>query len=169
MRARRLPALLCLLVLAGCGADEPAAPAGPARGTAHGVEWVVMPAAVHHWFDSEGDAHWTPSAAQAEAAMKGIPALLERGSKQDPRAVAVKARLASYKCQIVGVVSEGRKLVHCNFIHESFSEPDIEEGDEPWDWREHPIIVDDGGDFFWQVRFDAEKGTYASVSINGEA
>ena len=35
------------------------------------------------------------------------------------------------------------------------------------DWRQAPIIVDDGGDCYFQVEYDPAAGTFARLMVNG--
>ena len=113
--------------------------------------------------------YWTPSAETTIRAIEGVSAALDDLQARDDRAAAVKARLGDYRCQVLGVVDEGRREVMLNFVDRADTLPDLEEGDDPWDWRDTPIIVDDGGDAFWQAYYDPETGRFTAVNINGVA
>ena len=44
------------------------------------------------------------------------------------------------------------------------------EPDLPSDyWKHEPVVVNDGGAYFFQVQFDVETGTFLSLRFNGYA
>ncbi|MFT7034181.1 MAG: hypothetical protein ACJA2S_002691 [Cyclobacteriaceae bacterium] len=38
---------------------------------------------------------------------------------------------------------------------------------EPWPWKEEPIIVDDGGDCYWNILINIDKHEYSNFFVNG--
>jgi hypothetical protein len=35
------------------------------------------------------------------------------------------------------------------------------------DWKTKPVVFCDGGEYFWGVLYDIEKGTFSQLSMNG--
>jgi hypothetical protein len=71
---------------------------------------------------------------------------------------------AEYRRQYVGIVVRGgarRVLVNC------FPEVDADGKDEFPDWTERWIDdVDDGGELFWRIQYDAASGRFLGFDIN---
>jgi hypothetical protein len=36
------------------------------------------------------------------------------------------------------------------------------------DWRHEPVLVDDGGDCFFQLEYDVDAGRFSNLLVNGE-
>jgi hypothetical protein len=36
-------------------------------------------------------------------------------------------------------------------------------------WKAEPVVVDDGGAYFFQLQFDVETGTFRNLRFNGYA
>jgi len=70
----------------------------------------------------------------------------------------LSTKYGSYHRQYVGVIDHGARVLEAHFFCPSFD-----------DWQLPGIGVDDGGDCFFDVRWDADAGTFLSVSVNGQA
>jgi len=106
---------------------------------------------------------WTPALDDALALEKALPDHLRRelaGQRRDPKSKPpLWERARSYKRQYVGVQTKGRRVVFANFFCNDFGR----------NWRTEPIVVHDGGDCYFTVEYDVDKGTFSKLMINGEA
>ncbi len=147
-----------------------------------GIEWAVLPLASGREFYMETDGLWQPDAGTVRAALSRIRAHLENESKRElaegegdteiwhEMVGGVREKLRMYRCQAIGVVNEDERLVYLNFVHRLKFDPHPDDGPEDRrDWTKDPKVVDDGGDWFWQVYFDPTTGTFKYLSINGVA
>jgi hypothetical protein len=100
---------------------------------------------------------WTPSRKDVLKFEEGIGAYLKKSApRQSPN---LWSKLPKYKRQYVGVVKNGRKLIYANFFCQSGNT----------DWKAHPVFVLDGGDCYFNVRYEVEAGAFSDLQINGEA
>jgi hypothetical protein len=98
---------------------------------------------------------WIPSREQvleAEAAISKH--LKEKKPEQSPK---LWQKLSHYKRQYIGIVVDGRKRIYCNFYCSDDSLSD------------KPIVVDDGGDCYFQVEYEVKTSKIYNLSINGNA
>ena len=107
---------------------------------------------------------WTPALADVLALEKRLPDYLRRqlaaeyGKRRPKDPPPLWERAPGYKRQYVGIRPNGHRLIHGNFFCEVDNLP----------WRTSPILVDDGGDCYFQVEYDAEKGTFSNLMVNGD-
>ena len=147
----RSPVAVLALVMVICG--------GPSWAEQRFVEHVIIPAerggefVLGHYGTAMGP-HWTPIEAQVRALEAGLPAYLARAA---PAASRLRQGLAGYRAQYIGIVRDGRQVVFANWFCDALGT----------DWRQRPVIVDDGGDCFFQVEYDPSGGTYVHLMING--
>lgn len=67
-------------------------------------------------------------------------------------------RLGRYRRQYVGVVDGGPSA-----LYELLRRP------REIDWGSRAVVVEDGGDAFFQIFYDIEAGTFEGLSVNGVA
>jgi hypothetical protein len=73
--------------------------------------------------------------------------------------VPLADRMPKYMRQYVGVVDDdGVHRIWGNFFCDAFG-----------DWRKESFVVKDGGDCYFNVRFDPALGTFDALRVNGEA
>ena len=78
--------------------------------------------------------------------------------------------LHEYYRQYVGVVRDGKKRICVNFFHYGFVKESVQRGREAEDfWKRDPIIMDDGGAYYFFIQFDLETGTFSQLRFNGYA
>lgn len=94
--------------------------------------------------------------AEAEAA---LPAYLEDQERATPRLI-VQMQAGLYERQYLGYSFEFQFLLVINAYCEV-------PGD--YDPAEYAVVVDDGGDCFWQATYDITQERFISFSVNGEA
>lgn len=79
----------------------------------------------------------------------------------DPRAKTISAKLRSYYRQYLGFTREQRKMIYINAFCEPMGPTDR--------FSQELLVVDDGGDCYFQVRYDPEKRVFSELYINGVA
>lgn len=105
---------------------------------------------------SEGK-FWEPSRDDVMRFEEGIADYLREA--RDPRSPELWRKLGDYKRQYVGLIEDGRKVIYANFFCTAFEK----------DWMSSPIAVEDGGDCFFQIKYEIEARRYRDLYINGEA
>ena len=93
---------------------------------------------------------WTPSESTVRYALPDIRKTLAEKSP------ATASKFAQYRCQVMGVIVDGRKVISFNFFSNDISAER---------WRTKPVIVFDGGDSTFQVEFDVQDRKCTSVTI----
>jgi hypothetical protein len=100
---------------------------------------------------------WTPSKAEVLKLEEGIESYLKKAAaKKSPK---LWSKLAPYKRQYVGLMRNNRRVIFANFFCNAF---DV-------DWKNTAVAVLDGGDCFFTVVYDVERGSFDQLQINGEA
>jgi hypothetical protein len=67
-------------------------------------------------------------------------------------------RLPGYKIQYRGEMENGKRMVDVNAMCTPLE-----------NWRTQWVMVLDGGDCFFQLKYDADAGTFSNLMVNGEA
>jgi hypothetical protein len=127
------------------------------------IEGAIVPAARGAEFHkaltgSEGKEYWTPTKADVQKLEEKIEFYLRKTA--DKRSPALWSKLADYKRQYAGVVENGRRKIYANFFCNTA---------QIKHWKAMPVAVEDGGDCFFQIKYDVEAGTFSNLYINGEA
>jgi hypothetical protein len=103
---------------------------------------------------------WTPEPSQVQALEATLPAFLAERQAFFRREPPPWQSLAAYKAQYLGVTDRGQRLIYGNFFCDAVE----------WDdWQQQMVLVDDGGDCFFQVRYNPASGKFISLEVNGEA
>ena len=101
---------------------------------------------------------WTPVKEDVRKLEEKIEFHLRKVS--DKRSPALWSKLAEYKRQYAGIVEGGRRKIYANFFCNSA---------KITDWKTRPVAVEDGGDCFFQIKYDVDAATFSDLYINGEA
>jgi hypothetical protein len=102
------------------------------------------------------DGVWTPTAADVTAFESGLGAFMTKSVPADKKQLPIKMK--SYKRQWIGVSAGNKKLIFGNFLCREMT-----------DWQKGVIMVDDGGDCYFQLFYDVASGRYEGLMINGNA
>lgn len=113
------------------------------------------------WLSSESDfgGYWTPTEEDILNLEGKLDSFLRENSEQFNSQPPVWEQIKNYKRQYAGLIINGKQLIYGNFF---CTETGV-------DWREEWVIVMDGGDCFFQLRFDMESGEFMNLMVNGEA
>jgi hypothetical protein len=89
-----------------------------------------------------------------------LPAFLETAEhpwlRLDPPIVQ---RAPDYMRQYFGLIVNGEEIIYANFFcnaHET-------------DWHNEFVDIMDGGDCYFQLKYDPQSGEFFDLSVNGEA
>jgi hypothetical protein len=115
--------------------------------------------AARKWMSGRSDTGelWTPALADVTALEAKLPAYL-RASYKDQSKEPLWKRAPGYKRQYFGITYQGARVIYANFFC-----------DAPASWRTVLVDVDDGGDCYFSVKYDAKRGTFQDLMVNGEA
>jgi hypothetical protein len=112
-----------------------------------------------------GGKPFTPTHDQADAAIKTLEANLKKVKcdKKDDRDEIVK-NLLKYKFQIFGYTDKsGSQMILIN----CFRNDDNKDKDLATNWLTEMIQVEDGGIYFWTIRYDVGKNDLFDFKTNG--
>lgn len=120
-------------------------------------EGVIIPARDARGLDPRAEGYWTPAERDVLGLEAGLAAFLRAAAPAASPELWQKQ--SSYKRQYAGLVVDGRRLVYASFFCTT-------PGDE---WRRRVLFVMDGGDCYFQLTYDVERGVYGELMVNGES
>jgi hypothetical protein len=184
---RRLGALIFAVLFLGAlpGAasaielPEKPGPDEPPRGAVlTGQAALDVARSVCYFLELDAKALWEPGPAEIARLEKLLPEFM--AGQRTPEDYQP---LHEYYRQYVGIVQDGKKRICVNFFHHYFVRENLErphlnhmiqktlqEGGRAEDfWKREPMVVDDGGAYFFTVQFDPETGTFSQLRFNGYA
>jgi hypothetical protein len=100
---------------------------------------------------------WTPGRTDVLKLEKGIESFLKKAAPK--RSQDLWTKIPTYKRQYVGITRKGRKVIFVNFFCDAFNS----------NWKAAPVVVEDGGDCFFNVLYDPTAAAFSDLRINGEA
>lgn len=104
---------------------------------------------------------WVPSQAQTAKALAAIYSFIKNNpyaDKFNPEWKITIERMPYYRVQFLGIMVEGRKIIHCNFYPKN-------KGVNYF--RNDYVFVYDGGTSFWRIDYDIEKDICLNFEVNG--
>lgn len=131
-----------------------------------GEHWTIFPEqqarklGVAGWVTTSGHTadYWTPAQESVFALEDGVAVFLQENSDRFyEQGTPVWERLDEYNRQYIGIVLDEKRIVYANFFCSSY---DI-------DWREEFVMVLDGGDCFFQFKYDVDSDTLFDLQVNG--
>jgi len=116
------------------------------------------------------DDFWTPTPEDIQKALGAIDEFLQNPGKHEDIIEAwttdldyalgeiknIKRNYSDFGVQVIGIVVDGQKRIHCNFG------PAREVGEDY-------MLVLDGGYWYWRIEYDMETGGLLNLSIQGYA
>lgn len=132
-----------------------------------GEGWVIFPAEQARkqgisTFVGNGQTaeFWTPSEKDVLALEDGLVSFLQNSSDSFyVQGTPVWEKLDNYNRQYIGIILDGKRIVYANFFCDSTGR----------DWRKEFIFVLDGGDCFFQFKFDMNSNEFFDLQVNGVA
>jgi hypothetical protein len=139
----------------------------PTSQPVQGESWVIFPAGqardqgLGEWLAANGEAaeYWTPSENDVLALENGLSAYLQNNPDSFYKGTPVWERLDEYNRQYIGMILDGRKLIYANYFCDSVET----------DWRKDFVFVMDGGDCFFQFKYDVDSAEFFDLQVNGVA
>lgn len=122
-----------------------------------GFEGVIVPGRDAPGLDPQAQGYWTPAEADVLVFESGLAAFLQESAPEASPGLWQKQ--PTYKRQYAGLIRDGRRLIYASFFCDAHGE----------EWRRELLFVLDGGDCFFQLTFDVERGTYSDLMVNGES
>jgi len=107
----------------------------------------------------ESDDFWTPSENDILILEETIAEYLSQNSTQFNRQPPVWERLSEYQRQFIGLTRNGSHIIYGNYFCNNLG----------INWRQDLVIVDDGGDCYFQVEYNVDRGMFIMLMVNGEA
>ena len=132
-----------------------------------GERWVIFPAeqaseqGFGDWLVTNGQTaeYWTPSENDVVALEDGLGAYLQNNPDRFYGGTPVWERLDDYNRQYIGMVLDGKKIIYANYFCDSTET----------DWRKDFVFVMDGGDCFFQFKYDMDSAEFFDLQVNGVA
>lgn len=133
-----------------------------------GGQWVIFTDQqakewrIGAWFLAPGQTaeYWTPAKYDILALEDGVNAFLQANPDRFySEGAPVWERLDGYNRQYVGIILDDRKIVYANFFCDSVGT----------DWRKDFVFVLDGGDCYFQFKYDPVSKEFFDLQVNGEA
>ena len=117
----------------------------------------------------KGNQNWQPTREEARTALNAVQGFLDNPdgvtAYERGRIELIRQHITEYRVQFVGDGGAARRVIWCNF----FPAAQAGHADQFSEWREKPVVVDDGGIFFWNITYDGLKGKCATFRVNFEA
>jgi hypothetical protein len=133
-----------------------------------GERWVIFPGeqaqeqGIGSWIVEDGQTaeYWSPSENNILTLEKQLGAYLQNNSDRfDKQKSPIGERLDEYDRQYTGMVLGEKKIIFANYFCDSLA----------IDWRTEFVFVLDGGDCFFQFKYDVNSGAFLDLQVNGIA
>ncbi len=98
-----------------------------------------------------------PTEADVVALEAALPAFLQTNSQVKTEQIG--EQLSAYRRQYLGLERAGKRLVFANFFCNA----------KGADWKETAVVVDDGGDCYFQATYNVDTDRFISLRVNGES
>jgi hypothetical protein len=134
-----------------------------------GERWVIFSAkqareqGMGDWFlaNPQTAEYWTPSAGDIFTLEERLVPYLQDhpDDRFSTQQVPIWERLSQYDRQYIGIVLDGKQIVYANYFCDSLET----------DWKKEFVFVLDGGDCFFQFKYDVDSGEFFDLQVNGVA
>jgi hypothetical protein len=154
-----VPVIMILSIMTACSGSSQ---------YVQGERWVIFPErraqelGIAEWFlePDQTAAYWTPTEEDVLALENGLAAFLQEDPDRfNSETTPAWERLDNYNRQYIGLILDQKRIVYANFFCDSFET----------DWRKDFIFVMDGGDCYFQVKYDVESAEFFDLQVNGNA
>ena len=113
---------------------------------------------VGSWLVGNNDL-WTPSVDNILKLEEKLPEYLSQNSSQFFHEPPVWQRLDEYQRQYIGLERGGRHMIYGNYFCDNLG----------LDWQHKIVIVEDGGECFFQFEYEVESELFIKLLVNGES
>ena len=158
---RILLALFLLAVLAACQpVPSPATTPSPALNPNGVIFSAKQTERELSYIAPQAIGAWTPTAAEVAKLEAALPAFLQNAKndwlRPDP---PIWEREPDTMRQYLGIVEDGAEVIYANFFCNAHDD----------DWHNELVMVMDGGDCYFQVKYDPGTDKFFDFSVNGES
>jgi hypothetical protein len=152
---------LCGLFLSTSACNLTIMPPPSAQSNANSVIFTAEQSAEYRReMDTQTEEFWTPTAADVAALETDLIPFLQTAEDRHFRpSPPIWERVPAYKRQYMGLVEEGERVIYANFFCNA----------DAINWQEEWAFVMDGGDCFFNVKYNIETGEFFELIVNGEA
>jgi hypothetical protein len=132
-----------------------------------GERWVILSAeqaqeqSIGTWFMGNGQTmeYWTPVEDDVLTLENGLAVYLQNNPDRFYGGTPVWERLDEYNRQYIGIILDGKKIIYANYFCDNVET----------DWRKDFVFVMDGGDCFFQFKYDVDSAEFFDLQVNGVA
>lgn len=132
-----------------------------------GERWVIFPAEqareekLGNWLIGNGETveYWTPSEDDVLVLEEGLSTFLQNNPDQFYERTPVWEQLDEYNRQYIGIIMDEKRVIYANYFCDSVET----------DWRKDFVFVMDGGDCFFQFKYDVDSAEFFDLQVNGVA
>lgn len=110
---------------------------------------------------------WRPTKKDTDLALIRIYKFLMNAKNNGTLAIGKKSEIRKivsikdkYNVQFIGIIRGGVKYIYCNFFP-------VKNMNHIQRWKEHHIIVLDGGYWYWNIEYNLEADKCENMRING--
>lgn len=154
----RLVLLMILLFASSCSSSAQ---------NMQGEHWVIFSekqaeeSGIGNWFtQGQPIEYWTPSEENVLGLEDELGAYLQANvDRFSGLGIPAWERLEEYNRQYIGIVLDGSQIIYANYFCDSVD----------MDWRKDFGFVMDGGDCFFQFKYDADSAEFFDLQVNGNA
>lgn len=107
----------------------------------------------------ESAGFWTPSESDILILEESIAVYLSENSFLFFGEPPEGEQLAAYQRQFIGIEHDGSRIIYGNYFCRNMG----------IDWRDVIVSVEDGGDCYFQVKYDVDSGMFTMLMVNGQS
>ena len=162
---------LAPILLMGCAAvvdQQSVADIDPIATPISGQGWVIFSSeyaeeTMHRgaWLAQNRtvDGYWAPSADDIKELEKNLVEYLRQNADEFNQQPPVWERLDEYQRQYIGVISNKDKIIYGSYFCSNSGLP----------WQQELLEFSDGGECYFQILYDKDRGQFIVLRVNGES
>jgi hypothetical protein len=134
-----------------------------------GERWIIFTAeqvreqGIGDWFIQNGQTaeYWTPTEENILALEDGLGSYLQQANSDrfDGQKAPIWERLDEYNRQYIGLTLDGIRIIYANYFCDGVET----------DWKNDFVFVLDGGDCYFQFKYDPDSAEFFDLQVNGSA
>lgn len=107
--------------------------------------------------NGQGIEYWTPSDKNILAIENGLGTYLQQNPDRFYESIPMWEQLDEYNRQYIGIIVDEKQVIYANYFCDSAD----------MDWRKDFVFVMDGGDCFFQFKYDVDSAEFFDLQVNG--
>lgn len=108
---------------------------------------------------------WIPTKEDTSKALNAIAKFLQNSEEHEnyneykqSQIKLIREQFLMYHVQFIGIIIDGKKIIHCNFFPNDESSPY---------WKDSYVFVFDGGCSYWRIDYGIDAGKCSNFESNG--